>query len=96
MSFASNLPHPLLPLTLAIGLACSTASQAQERGIEELSVVGRQLNLVGSATSASQGQISASTASTRRAYPPIGPARHSGRKICAARLACAMTDSTSM
>lgn len=93
MNFASNLPHPLLPLTLAIGLACSSASQAQERGIEELSVVGRQLNLVGSATSASQGQISAST---RRAYLPIGPARHSGRKICAARLACAMTDSTSM
>ena len=58
MNFASNLPHPLLPLTLAIGLACSSASQAQERGIEELSVVGRQLNLVGSATSASQGQIS--------------------------------------
>mgnify|MGYP000344934084 FL=1 len=58
MNFASNLPHPLLPLTLAIGLACNSASQAQERDIEELSVVGRQLNLVGSATSASQGQIS--------------------------------------
>ena len=36
MNFASNLPHPLLSLTLAIGRACSSASQAQERGIEEL------------------------------------------------------------
>jgi outer membrane receptor protein involved in Fe transport len=58
MNLEVNLPHPLLPLTLAIGLACGSALRAQEQGIEELSVVGRQLNLVGSATSASEGQIS--------------------------------------
>ncbi|MBT6549380.1 MAG: Plug domain-containing protein, partial [Gammaproteobacteria bacterium] len=48
---------PRLPFILAIGLACG-AAQARERGIEEVSVVGRQLNLIGSATSASAGQIS--------------------------------------
>ena len=58
MNLATYLPQPLLSLTLAIGLAYGSASKAQEQGIEELSVVGRQLNLLGSATSASEGQIS--------------------------------------
>ena len=58
MNFAGNLPQLILPLTIAMGVACGTIAQGQERGIEEVSVVGRQLNLVGSATSASQGQIS--------------------------------------
>ncbi|MDP4660214.1 MAG: TonB-dependent receptor [OM182 bacterium] len=57
MNSASIRSTPRLPFILAIGLACG-AAQAQERGIEEVSVVGRQLNLIGSATSASEGQIS--------------------------------------
>ena len=57
MDSASIRSTPRLPFILAIGLACG-AAQAQERGIEEVSVVGRQLNLIGSATSASEGQIS--------------------------------------
>ncbi|MDC1423486.1 hypothetical protein N8540_07845, partial [Gammaproteobacteria bacterium] len=57
MNSASIRSTPRLPFILAIGLACG-AAQAQERGIEEVSVVGRQVNLIGSATSASQGKIS--------------------------------------
>ena len=59
MNSAGNLrPTPRLPLIHRDRALPAALAQAQERGIEEVSVVGRQLNLIGSATSASQGQIS--------------------------------------